>query len=120
MMMRKSTFVASASCAFQLLQQQQMETGTFPKFRSFLFFIHQHFTTSTASTTNISPSSITNGGFCSNYNNLHSVADAVASFNQLLGIRPLPPVVVFNKLLGSLVKKKHFPLQTNGFVKYQT
>ncbi|KAF7813489.1 pentatricopeptide repeat-containing protein [Senna tora] len=42
----------------------------------------------------------------SNPNNIH---DAVASFNRLLHLRPLPSVVQFNKILGAIVKMKHYP-----------
>ena len=39
----------------------------------------------------------------------HNVDDAVASFTRMLSMRHRPPIIEFNKILGSLVKINHYP-----------
>lgn len=39
---------------------------------------------------------------------LHNADDSVSLFNQMLYMHPTPPIVEFSKILGSLVKMKHY------------
>jgi hypothetical protein len=42
------------------------------------------------------------------YSQLHHQDNLISSFNHLLHQNPTPPIIHFNKILGSLVKSNHY------------
>ena len=47
------------------------------------------------------------------------VVDAVCQFNSMLLVRDTPPIMEFNKIVGSLVKMKHYPTAISLFKQMQ-
>ncbi|KAK7276094.1 hypothetical protein RIF29_17227 [Crotalaria pallida] len=82
---------------------------SFPKFLSLFPIPYPIFLNLSASDWHFSHSLNNNNNPNHNHFNL-DVHDAVASFNHLLSMRHPPPIIEFGKILGSIVKMKHYSI----------